>query len=444
MYKLTEEGREYLKNGLPEKQLLRIIGEEKPLDQVPKDQKTGIAIGWAKRNAWIEIQDKIVKVTETGKKAANEKTEMERSLEEIDKNGKADENATRTLLKRNLIFEAKETETQNIAKEKKNEMSLWEKIISFFRRNESVTVNNVQISEIAQLTPDMIKSGSWKNATFRKYDVNAPAPKVYGGKKQPYAQFLDDMREKLIGLGFEEMNGPMVETFFWNSDALFMPQDHPARGIKDVFVLKNPTKGDLPDENLVAKVKATHEGGWITDSTGWGGTWSKEEASRLIMRSHTTPVSARTLFNVGDKPGKYFIIDRNFRTDMIDASHLMEFPQCEGIVVGENLTLSHLLGFLKEIAETVGVQDVKYKPGFFPFTEPSVELFGKMNGKWLELGGAGMFRPEVLKPLGINNCQVLAWGLGIARLAMIKLGISDIRMLYSDDLEFLRNVPMVK
>ena len=200
----------------------------------------------------------------------------------------------------------------------------------------------------------------------------------------------------------------------------------------------------MPDENLIAKVKATHEGGWITESTGWGGMWSKDEAAKLIMRSQTTSVSARTLFEMGDKPGKYFTIDTNFRPDVIDANHLMEFAQCEGIVVGENLTLSHLLGFLKEIAEAVGIKEVKYKPAFFPFTEPSAELYGKMGGKWIELGGSGLFRPELLKPLGINNSQVLAWGLGIGRLAMIKLGINDIRMLYSDDLHFLRNVPMVR
>ena len=433
MYKLTSEGHDYLKNGLPEKQLLKFIGNEKSMQEIVKLPNSKIAIGWARKNKWIKIENGIVSLTDEGRKVS--KTDQEKALEEVDKSGKADEDMVKTLLSRNLVFESKE-----VAAEKSKKKSFWKRIRGGSKKKET----KEDEAEIAQLTPELIKTGLWKNKTFRRYDVNVPAPKVIGGKKQHYVQFLEDIREKLIGLGFQEMNGPIVETFFWNSDALFMPQDHPARGLSDVFILKKPTTGDLPDENLVAKVKATHEGGWITESKGWGGTWSKEEAAKLILRSHTTPVSARTLFKMGDRPGKYFIINRNFRTDMIDAHHLMEFSQCEGIVVGENLTFRHLLGFLKEIAETVGVQQVKFKPGYFPFTEPSVELFGKVGGKWLELGGAGLFRPELLKPLGINNSQVLAWGLGIGRLAMIKMGIKDVRLLFTDDLEFLRNVQMVR
>ena len=434
MYKLTEEGSDYLKNGLPEKQLLKFIGNEKPMSEVVKFPKSQISVGWARKNGWITIENGIVKLTDSGKNAINNKTEEEQALENIDKKGEAEQEMIKTLLSRNLIFESKEIDVE------KPRLSFWQR----FRRPSNKEESKKEIAEIAQLTPDMIKSGEWKNKPFRNYNVNAPAPAFFGGKKQPYIQFLEDIRERLIGLGFQEMKGPMVETLFWNSDALFMPQDHPARSVHDIFYLKRPSQGVLPDENLVAKVKATHEGGWITESTGWGGTWSKEEAAKLIMRSQTTAVSARTLFEMGDKPGKYFTIDTNFRPEAIDAHHLAEFAQCEGIVVGENLTLSHLLGFLKEIAEAVGIKEVKYKPAFFPFTEPSAELYGKMGGKWIELGGSGLFRPELLKPLGINNSQVLAWGLGIGRLAMIKLGIDDIRMLYSDDLEFLRNVPMVR
>jgi phenylalanyl-tRNA synthetase alpha chain len=433
MYKLTEEGNDYLKNGLPEKQLLKFVGNEKLMQEVVKFPKSQIAVGWARKNGWVKIESGTIRITDSGKKAMNDKTEEEKALEDIDRKGEAEQEIVKTLLSRNLIFETKEA----VAHVKKT--SFWQRFRKSGKKEEAE-----EIAEIAQLTPDLIKTGEWKNKPFRLYDINAPAPRIYGGKKQPYIQFLEDIRERLIGLGFQEMKGPFVETLFWNSDALFMPQDHPARSVHDIFYLKKPTQGALPDENLVAKVKATHEGGWITESTGWGGTWNKEEAAKLIMRSQTTAVSARTLFKVGDKPGKYFTIDTNFRPDVVDASHLMEFGQCEGIVVGENLTLSHLLGFLKEIAEAVGIKEVKYKPAFFPFTEPSAELYGKMNGKWIELGGSGLFRPEMLKPLGINNSQVLAWGLGINRLAMIKLGINDMRMLYSDDLEFLRNVPMVR
>jgi len=437
MYKLTEEGKDYLKNGLPEKQLLKFLESEKPLEEVSKFPNSQIAIGWARRKEWIKIENNIVRLTDSGKKATGERTKEEKALDDIDKKGEAEQELIKVLLSRNLVEEVKRTLEELSAKPKP---SFWQRLRIKSEEKEQKT----EITEIAQLTPDMIKTGEWKSKPFRRYDVNVPAPKIYGGKKQPYIQFIEDIRERLIGLGFQEMKGPMVETLFWNSDVLFMPQDHPARGIHDIFYLKTPTMGDLPDENLVAKVKATHEGGWITESTGWGGTWKKEDARKLVMRSHTTSVSARTLFQTGDIPGKYFTIDTNFRPEAIDANHLMEFAQCEGIVFDEKLTLRHLLGFLKEIAEAVGVEEVKYKPSFFPFTEPSVELFGKIGGKWIELGGSGLFRPEMLKPLGINKSQVLAWGLGIGRLAMIKLGINDIRMLYSDDLEFLRNIPTVR
>jgi len=433
VYKLTDEGKEYLKNGLPEKRLLAFIGIEKTFEEVSKFEKFQIAIGHAKRNGWIEIENNIVKITETGKNAAKERIPLEKGLEEIDKKGESSQDFVKILINRNLIEETKA--------EKKP--SLLERIIRFFSHKKEA--EKIKINEIAQLNPELIKTGDWKNIPFRKYDINAPAPKVYAGKKQPYIQFLEDLRERLIGLGFQEMKGPLVETSFWNCDALFIPQDHPAKSLHDIFYLKNPNKGSLPDENLVAKVKATHEGGWITDSCGWGGTWNREDASKLVMRSHTTSVSARTLYENREKPAKYFTIDRNFRPDVIDAKHLMEFYQCEGIVVGETLTFRHLLGFLKEIAESIGIKEIKFKPSFFPYTEPSVEGYVKHpNLGWMEVLPAGMLRPEVLRPLGIEKSQVLAWGIGISRLAMVKLGIDDIRMLFSEDLGWLREIPLVR
>ncbi|OGI12229.1 hypothetical protein A3K64_02775 [Candidatus Micrarchaeota archaeon RBG_16_36_9] len=445
MYELTEEGKEYLKNGLPEKQLLSFIVSEKPLEEVSKFPKSQIAIGWARKNNWIVIENNIVKLTEEGKKNSNEKSYTEISLEKINKGEIVEPEISKILLNRNLIRESKETHTIE------RKISFWQKIMNIFSRKKNIEIkeertNEVKPSiikpgeEIAQLSPDILKTGEWKSGKFRKYDVNAPAPKIYPGKKQPYIQVMEMVKEKLIGMGFQEMKGPLVETSFWNDDALFMPQDHPARGIHDVLFLKNPTKGTLPDENLVAKVKATHEGGWVTESTGWGNAWSKEEASKLLMRSQGTAVSARTLYENKDNPAKYFMIDRNFRYDIIDAQHLMEFDHCEGIVIGENMTFRHLLGFLKEIAELFGAEKIKFKPGYFPFTSPSVELYVYYDRLgWVEAGGAGMMRPEVLRPLGLEKSQVLAWGLGIGRLAMIALGIADIRMLYSDDLEWLRN-----
>ena len=431
MYKLTKEGLEYLKNGLPEKNLLKFIESEKPLEEVSKLPKAQIAIGWAKKNGWIEIENNIVKITDFGKKFLTDKTVVEEALEKINEAKKVEPEIINVLLRRSLIFEFKEIEEEKPSFIKK-----------LFKRKPKSEEGGEE--EIAQLTPELILTGEWKNKAFKKYDVHAPAPTINPGKMQPFVQFVEDLKERLIGLGFQEMKGPLVETSFWNCDALFIPQDHPAKGLHDIFYLKKPNKGKLPSQDLVSKVKATHEGGWVTGSTGWGGKWQKEDAERLVMRSHTTAVSARTLFEHGDKPGKYFTIDRNFRPDIIDAKHLMEFYQCEGIVIGENLTFRHLLGYLKDIAEAIGAKEIKFKPGFFPYTEPSVEGFVKHPQLgWIEVLPAGMFRPELLRPLGLEKSQVLAWGIGISRLAMVKLGISDIRMLFSDNLGWLREMPLV-
>lgn len=422
MYKLTKEGGEYLRKGLPEKNLLasiksgvHILKAKKSINELKSLENFVIALNWAKKNNWVRVKNEMIELTSLGETALKEKSQIEIALETVDQSGKADVESVKILLNRRLIEEVKE-------KKKK-----------------------LKIKEIAQLTPDLIISGEWKKIPFRKYDINAPAPVIYPGKKQPYVQFIEDIKQKLTSLGFKEMKGPLVEMSFWNCDTLFTPQDHPAKGIHDIFFLKNPNTGKIENKNLINKVKKTHENGWITGSNGWGSKWEEEEALKLLMRSHTTAVSARTLLEHGDEPGKYFTIDRNFRPDVIDASHLIEFYQCEGIVIGEKLNFKNLLGYLKEFANMLGIKDIRFKPGYFPFTEPSVEGFVKHPKLgWIEVLPAGLFRPELLKPLGIEKSQVLAWGLGIDRLAMIKLGINDIRQLFSEDLEFLRKTPLVK
>ncbi len=454
MYKLTQEGKDYLEKGLPERRLLELLlSGEKTMQELRTFPNVSIAIGWARKNNWIKIIEGKVSITDDGKRFIDNKTLLEEALQKIKVSGNADEENVKSLLSRNLIEEEKEARIEEPVKRK---VGFLEKIGLVKRKfpveiqkpdpgEVKITTEIKQVKDIAQLTPELIKSGQWKKYPFKKYDVTTPAPKLIVGKKQPYIQFIEDIQDKLVGLGFKEMTGPLVETFFWNCDALFMPQDHPGRSVHDVFMVKTPSKGKLPDKNLVARVKATHEGGWVTDSTGWGGVWSEEESSKLLMRSQGTPMSARTLVEHGDKPGKFFSISRQYRYDVIDAKHLIEFDQCEGIVIGEGLNFRNLLAMLKEFGKMVGVKDVKFKPGYFPFTEPSVELFMKFpKFGWVEIGGAGLFRPEVLRPLGIEKSQVLAWGLGLGRLAMIKLGIDDIRHLYSDDLGFLRNAPVVK
>ncbi|MCL2879593.1 MAG: phenylalanine--tRNA ligase subunit alpha [Treponema sp.] len=292
--------------------------------------------------------------------------------------------------------------------------------------------------EIGTLTPEMLETGSWKGKTFRSYNVQTPPVRLIPGRTNPYAQFLENVKDKLASLGFEEFDGPLVETEFWNSDALFMPQFHAARDIHDAYYLAEPKKAKSIEEPWLSNVIAAHENGGDTGSRGWNYSFDREFTKRLILRSQGTVLSAKTLPKA-NIPGKYFGIVRCFRYDKVDATHLPDFYQTEGIVLGENVNLRTLLGMLEMFAtEVAGAKEVKYVPGYFPFTEPSVEVHIKhpVLG-WFELGGSGIFRPEVTQSLGVD-VPVAAWGIGIDRMALMALGLNDLRELFSHDIENVR------
>jgi phenylalanyl-tRNA synthetase alpha chain len=292
--------------------------------------------------------------------------------------------------------------------------------------------------EIGTLTTEMLESGAWKGKTFRSYNVQVPPTRLIIGRTNPYAKFLEDVKDKLVSLGFEEFDGPLTETEFWNSDALFMPQFHSARDIHDVYHVADPEKARTIPEPWLSNVAAAHENGGSTGSRGWNYVFDREFTKRLILRSQGTVLSAKQL-PTAKIPGKYFGIVRCFRYDRVDATHLSDFYQTEGIVLGEEVNLRTLLGFLEMFAlEVAGAKDVKYVPGYFPFTEPSVEVHIKhpVLG-WFELGGSGIFRPEVTASLGVK-VPVAAWGLGIDRMALMALGLNDLRELFSNDIENVR------
>ncbi len=415
-YELTDEGKSYLKHGLPEKQLVNILNRQ-PLKSLPFDDAKKsvdnfyIALQWALKNKWVKSFGKDLVLA----KYPGNIPEQD-ALEKINNSEEVDEALINILIQRKLIRKIVTSEA--------------DKLIG---------------KEVTNLTPQLLKTGLWKQVKFQKYDVNVPISKVYPGKLHAYRQVIEEFRERLIGLGFVEAKGPLVELNFWNADALFMPSDHPARGIHDVYMIREPREGKILDEELWKRVEDTHKKGWITGSKGWG-NWNPELAKRLILRSQTTAVSARTLAKLKHEnlPHKMFVIDHVFRPDVIDAKHFIEFDQCEGIVVGEGLTFRHLLGYLKEFASAVGADEVRFKPAYFPFTELSVEMYAHFKDLgWVEVGGSGIFRPEVTMPLGIE-VPVLAWGIGLGRLAMMKLKINDIRYLFAEDLGWLRNKEMVR
>ena len=295
--------------------------------------------------------------------------------------------------------------------------------------------------EISQLTPEMLKDGSWRKHTFRKYSISLRPPRLAVGRRHPYREFLDSVKNKLVSMGFQEMRGELVETEFWDMDALYMPQFHPARAIHDVYFVKNPTHAKSIPEPYLSQVADTHEHGGMTGSKGWRYLYDRNRAKRLVLRSQGTAVSARTLANNPDVPGKYFSVARCFRYDQVDATHATDFFQVEGIVLGQDINFRTLLGLLNLFAtEMAQAKDIKFLPAYFPFTEPSVELHVRHpHLGWMELGGAGLFRSEVTIPLGVT-VPVIAWGLGLDRMAMVALGIHDIRDLFTSDLEAIRNM----
>ena len=294
--------------------------------------------------------------------------------------------------------------------------------------------------EVARLTPEMLKDGSWRSARFRKYTIGLNPARIPAGKKHPYREFLDLVKTKLTAMGFEEMRGGLIENEFWNMDTLFMPQFHPARETHDVYFVKDPTHSAPIREPFLAQVAQAHEHGGKTGSSGWNYTFDRMRTRRLVLRSQGTAVSARTLAATPKVPGKYFSIARCFRYDQVDATHAPDFFQVEGIVLGPDINFRTLLGLLTLFAREVAqAQEIRFTPAYFPFTEPSVELHVRHPRLgWIELGGAGLFRPEVTRPLGID-VPVIAWGLGLDRMAMVALEIHDIRDLFSGDLEMIRS-----
>jgi len=442
--KLTEEGRTYVKTGLPERRLmiaLKKLKGEAPLGEVVgkadlDKQFIPIALGWVQRKKWAMLDSKTMTLQIQGILEEGNDEKLLKSLGE--KQAVSVEDLSRELQEEVQVLKGRKL----VEVEEKTK-----RIIELTDAGYTAIEKQVKtVSEVTQLTPELITSGKWRKFKLQAYNIEAPVARTWPGKKHPYLQFLDKVREKLVALGFKEMTGTAVETSFFNFDALYTPQGHPAREPSSVYYVESPKYGSLDMyRQIVANVKKTHENGWKTRSSGWKYKYSPKEAGRLILRSHTTCLSARTLLSKDlEIPSMHFSIGRCYRPEVLDKTHLTEFNQVEGIVVDRDLTLKDLLGILKKFAiDIAGADKAKFVPDYFPFTEPSVELRAyKKDYGWIEFGGSGIFRPEVTKPLGID-VPVLAWGLGIDRLFMLKAGINDIRQVFSSDLDWLRRQEVI-
>ncbi|MFA5142204.1 MAG: phenylalanine--tRNA ligase subunit alpha [Candidatus Woesearchaeota archaeon] len=439
---LDKNGLEYAVKGLPEYQILRfLIKHNSPIDLTELREKLGMemqelqfSIGLLKRKNLIALnkvsaEKTMVSLTDQGKTEPH--VPEEHFLKWLG-NGKKDSE----ILKHEdrLIMHDLLTRRQII---KIALVKDW--IIEYTQLGKEMS--NMQFSDVIEsLSPEMLRSGNWQGQTFRRYDVRGTVPRLYGGKKQHYKAFHDTVRKKFLSMGFTEMFGPVVESDFWDMDALFMPQFHSARDIHEAYYLKEPAAMEI-DAKILKNVKDAHENGIGTGSKGWRYKFDVNRTKRTLLRTQGTACSARMLTSKDLKiPGKYFAMAKCFRYDVIDATHLPDFFQTEGIVLGEGLNFKSLKGVLKMFAEEFAETDqVKIKPAYFPFTEPSAELFAKHPEMgWIELGGSGIFRPELCKALGVN-VPVIAWGLGIDRIGMFNMKINDIRNLYSQDLAYLRN-----
>ena len=437
--KLNEEGKLHSEHGLPERRLLKALialGRKATLHQTAQkagldEQFTRIALSWTLRKKWATYDSKANNLQASAEPVEGNDEKLLsvlRGKEETALSSLKSElqDAVVTLKKRQfLIVEEKTQRTLEITESGK----------------QAAQEGRGTTEEVTQLTPELIITGKWRSVKLRKYDVQAPVAKSWPGKKHPYLSFLEEVRAKLVTLGFKEMTGTSVEVSFFNFDALYTPQDHPAREEVGIYFVKDPQFGDISAyEAAVKNVKVTHENGWTTGSSGWGYKYSFQEAKRLILRGHGTCLSARTLLSKDlEIPSRYFSIARCYRPEVVDKTHLSEFNQVEGIVVDESLTLRDLLGVLSKFAlEIAGADKIRFKPDYFPFTEPSVELSAYKEGYgWVEFGGSGIFRPEVTLPLGVK-VPVIAWGLGVDRLFMMRAGIDDIRDIFSQNLDWLR------
>jgi phenylalanyl-tRNA synthetase alpha chain len=443
IYSLTDDGMEYAENGLPERRILDALVSKDHIamkdlsDETGVDKKeTNIAIGWLRRKNWASIDKGVVSITDFGKDFASKMDLDEETLEYLRANADGVKLFTDDLLsgvkklagRKNILSIKKETSHSFI----------------ILPKGEEILKHGFEIREQAtQLTHEQLKDGEWKSLQYRPYDINAEAPITFAGKKHPLRVIIDEIREIFLNMGFSEDKGEYVESAFWNFDSLFQPQDHAAREMQDTFYLKNPLTCDLPDMDLVKLTAETHETGADTGSVGWQYDWSEDIARQSVLRTHTTGISTKHLFE-HEPPIKMFSVGRVFRRETFDYKHLPEFHQVEGLVCDEGISYQNLLGTLKEFYKKLGFE-VRFRPAYFPYTYLSTEteIYLEEKESWIELGGAGMFRPEVLKPLGINQ-PALAFGLGIERLAMIRYDVEDIRMLYKSDIKWLRELPIDK
>jgi phenylalanyl-tRNA synthetase alpha chain len=392
---ITEKGKEILEEGSPEYNLIVQVDGKVSISELEVDE---VGIGKARQKGWIEIDGGEVRLTEKGENV--DEDPVKEDLEE--------ENFDEELKNRGLV-ETRERKTKTLI----------------------VTDEGREI-DLEDVEED--------------FNVEARAETPRTGKKHFYREVIDYAKQKWLEMGFQEMKGDYVVPGFTCFDALYIAQDHPSRDLQDTFFVKNPGKSDLSEYgDKLDYIREAHENGWETGSKGWGYEWSLEDSEKNVLRTHTTAVSSHKIHELSeeDLPAKYFIIGRAFRNETVDRTHVADFDQAEGIVVGKDLNFANLKGYLSEFFERMGYDEFRLVPTYYPYTEMSteVQVWDEEDEEWLGMGGAGLFRPEVVEPLIGVEATVLAWGLGVGRIGMMAAELDSVRDLYSNDAKLIEETP---
>jgi len=406
-------------------------------------KEVGQSLRWLKTKGWADKQGKTVSLTGAGRQAVGQPplederliaalSEIGSATEEELQGGGIDVAAALALLDgRTGVVERKERRRRRVRLSDAGRALVGRGIKP--RR------------ELTQLTSELLISGQWREAQIRPYDVTLPSEPVYPAKEHPLVTVFQQTRRVFLEMGFSEIVSPYVESSFWDFDALFQPQDHPARDMQDTFYVGRPGRCRLPREEVVERVRRTHEDGGETGSVGWRYRWNLDLAHRPVLRTHTTASTIRALADDPRPPRKVFCVGPVFRRETVDYKHLPVFHQVDGIIIDEQASFASLLGTLSAFYSKMGFARFQFRPAFFPYTEPSVEVFVWAEAKrdWVEMGGAGMFRPEVTRPLGCK-VPVLAWGLGLERLALFRYDLSSISELYRARIGWLKEAALCR
>lgn len=454
-----------------EKQIIKSLKESKSSTPEKLVESTKLSIDQVRRGMeWLklkgladiqEIEKTFLRLGKNGldaknnglpeRKLVNEIQEGPKSFEEIRNVLKSDFNAAIANAKKNDWIQIEKGESSSkISLKGKALPSPEEKLIDFLGAEEKLLndIEDIDALTLLKKRPDFITENFTKFKTISlsekakdidvdsstgAIDVEAKVPATYVARIHPLKETINEIREIFVSLGFSEVLGNLAQPSFWNFDALFTPQDHPAREMQDTFYLKDMKASKFATSTQINQVSRSHKKGWKYD-------WNMSEAQRMTLRTHTTCVTIKHLADNKLDESRIFSLGRVFRNEKVSYKHLAEFNQVEGVVIGKNVTLRDLMGLQEEFYRRIGLTKIKFWPTFFPYTEPSLQsmVYNDRLGKWIELFGMGIFRPEVTKPLGITK-PVLAWGGGIERIAMLKYGLDDVREFYNNNLNWLRS-----